>query len=65
MNNINLADSFGKLISKFYFVRKGCQIERRDGGYAWNRQFFKTIEDLDEAITKVYGRLGDSVNKIK
>lgn len=61
----NIGSSFDKLISKFYFKYRGCFIERKNGGYQWGRVHYDTIEDLDEAITKGYGRLGESINKIK
>lgn len=65
MSKIDIADSFGKLISTFYFVHRGCQIERKNGGYMWERVFYASIEDLDKAIDKTYSVLDNSINRVK
>lgn len=61
----DLADYFGKLISTFFFVHRGCQIERKDGGYVWGRVHYSTLEDLDKAIEKTHSDLKNSISRAK
>ena len=65
MVNYNIGDSFNKLVRDFGILYRGCWIEERDGGYIYNRQFYASSEELDDAITKNLELLNDSINRIK
>jgi hypothetical protein len=66
INDINdIGDSMDKLIHTFGFLRRGCWIERRSGGYFWAREWFPNLEALDMAISKRHEKLDESINRIK
>jgi len=61
---MSVEKSFARLINHVFPRYRGVDIERRDGGYVWNRDFYPTKEDLDKAIDQHIDYLRASINRI-
>jgi hypothetical protein len=61
----DLESQFAKLKAYFSFSYRGCCIERKAGGYIFNRTIYYSKEELDKAIDSHILALNLSIRRIK
>lgn len=62
---MNISEEFNKLRNYFCFNHRGCLLERRDGGFIYDKIWYPNIESVDKAIDQRIEALNLSVNRIK
>jgi len=61
----DIGKQFNKLVHYFHTTYRDVIVERRDGGYLYNYNFYPSIEELDAAIDLTLLHLEHSINRIK